>query len=335
MSLWLHCATLLLPWLATLGLTGFVLAELRRRQVLDRPNHRSSHTAPTPRGGGWGLLPPLWIAWGVVAWAEGDLDRAWPVLLASIPLALISWADDVKAVAALPRFAAQGLAVAAGLAAMPPEALVFQGLLPLPADRLLAGFAWLWFVNLYNFMDGIDGITGVQTAAIGVGIALVALAAGTEGPLVPYGMALAGCAIGFLAWNWRPAKVFLGDVGSVTLGYLAGWLLLSAAADGLWLPALLLPLYYLVDATVTLLRRLLRGERVWQAHRQHFYQRAVDRGVGHDRVVLAIALTNAALAAVAIAAAADWRPAPLAIPPLLALLAWMARPAEARDRRAA
>lgn len=322
-SLWLYPATLLLPWLATLGLTALVLRELRRRQVLDRPNARSSHKAPTPRGGGWGPLPPLWAAWALVAWQTGDLERAGPVLAASLPLALISWADDVRAVDALPRLLAQALAVAAGLAALPADALVFQGLLPLPADRLLAGLGWLWFVNLYNFMDGIDGITGGQTVCIGAGLALVLIVAGVDGPLAAYGLALAGAALGFLAWNWRPAKVFLGDVGSVTLGYLAGWMLLAAAADGLWLPALILPLYYMVDATLTLLRRMLRGERVWQAHRQHFYQRAVDRGLGHDRVVVAMLAANTVLLALALATL--WTPwaAPAAALPVLALMGWM------------
>ncbi len=322
-SLWLYPAALLLPWLAALGLTALVLRELRRRQVLDRPNARSSHRAPIPRGGGWGLLPPVWAAWALAAWHTGDLDRVWPVLVAAGLLALISWADDLRAVDALPRLLAQALAVTAGLMALPPEALIFQGLLPLPADRVLAGIGWVWFVNLYNFMDGIDGITGTQTVCVGAGLALVLVAAGIDGPLAAYGLALAGASLGFLAWNWRPARVFLGDVGSVTLGYLAGWMLLAAAADGLWLPALILPLYYMVDATLTLLRRLLRGERVWEAHRQHFYQRAVDRGLGHDRVVVAILACNAALLAVALATL--WTPwaAPAAIPPVLALIGWM------------
>ncbi|MFC7333217.1 MraY family glycosyltransferase [Rhodocista pekingensis] len=324
-SAWLYPAALLLPWLAARVLTGRVTAELRRRQVLDRPNHRSSHTLPTPRGGGWGVLPVVWAAWALLGWQAGALAGTGPVLAASALLALVSWADDMRPVPPLPRLAAQALAVTAGLLALPGDALLFQGLLPLPADRLLAALGWLWFVNLYNFMDGIDGITGSQTLFLGAGVALLLLLAGQPGPEAAYGLALAGAAAGFLAWNWRPARVFLGDVGSVPLGYLTGWLLLTAAAEGLWLPAAILPLYYLADATLTLLRRLLRGERVWQPHREHFYQRAVDRLCRHDRVVLAILAADAVL--LAVAAATLSRPwaalaAPLAV---LALLAWMAR----------
>lgn len=323
-SSWLYLVSLPLTWLAALGLSGLVLGELRRRHVFDRPNERSSHTAPTPRGGGWGLLPPLWAAWATIAWLTGDLDGIGPVLVASALLAIVSWADDISAVAALPRLLAHGLAVTVGLATLPSDALVFQGLLPLAADRVLAGLGWLWFVNLYNFMDGIDGITGTETVCIGAGLALVGVLSGIGSQLAGYGLAMAGAALGFLAWNWRPAKVFMGDVGSVPLGYLTGWLLLAAAMNGLWLPALILPLYYLADATLTLLRRLVRGERFWQAHRQHFYQRAVDRGLGHDRVVLAILATNALLLVAALGSLMAWWAA-LAAPVLVILLmAWMA-----------
>lgn len=324
-SAWLYPAALLLPWLAARVLTGRVTAELRRRQVLDLPNHRSSHTLPTPRGGGWGVLPVVWAAWALLAWQAGTLAGTLPVLAASAMLALVSWADDRRPVPPLPRLAAQALAVAAGLLALPDGALLFQGLLPLPADRLLTALAWMWFVNLYNFMDGIDGITGSQTLYLGAAVALLLLLAGQPQPVAGYGLALAGAAAGFLAWNWRPARVFLGDVGSVPLGFLTGWLLLTVALQGLWLPALILPLYYLADATLTLLRRLLRGERVWQPHREHFYQRAVDRVCRHDRVVLAILAADAALLAVAAAAVGSPWAAPAAPAVVLALLAWMAR----------
>jgi UDP-N-acetylmuramyl pentapeptide phosphotransferase/UDP-N-acetylglucosamine-1-phosphate transferase len=246
------------------------------------------------------------------------------VLAAALPLAMISWADDLSPVPPLPRLAAQALAAAVALLSMPPDALVFQGWLPPVADRLLAGVALVWFVNLYNFMDGIDGITGVQTLAIGLGLAAVGWAAGVADPAKAvdpaYALALAGAALGFLAWNWYPAKVFLGDVGSVPLGYLAGWLLLQAAGNGYWLPALILPLYYLADATITLGRRLARGEKVWEAHRQHFYQQAVRRLGRHDQVVLAV------LAAVALTSRDEPGYALLAPAVTAALLLWMRRP---------
>jgi UDP-N-acetylmuramyl pentapeptide phosphotransferase/UDP-N-acetylglucosamine-1-phosphate transferase len=106
---------------------------------------------------------------------------------------------------------------------------------------------------------------------------------------------MVAAALGFLVWNWHPAKIFLGDSGSVPLGYLLGWLLLSAASHGHWAAALILPAYYLTDASITLVRRALRGERLWEAHRQHFYQKAVQGGAGHARVASLILLANAIL----------------------------------------
>jgi UDP-N-acetylmuramyl pentapeptide phosphotransferase/UDP-N-acetylglucosamine-1-phosphate transferase len=152
-------------------------------------------------------------------------------------------------------------------------------------------------------MDGIDGISGVETATIGAGIAAVSGMAGLEG-LIPPAAALAGAGLGFLAWNWHPAKVFLGDVGSVPLGFLLGGMLLHLAMDGQLAAALLLPLYYVADATITISRRALKGEKVWQAHRQHFYQRAVQGGRRHDQVALLVLAGGVALIATALLAAA-------------------------------
>ena len=165
---------------------------------------------------------------------------------------------------------------------------MFQGWLPPALDMAAAALLWVWFVNLYNFMDGIDGLAGSETAAIGIGLALFAVVGtGGDPALAAPAAAIAAAAIGFLVWNWAPARIFLGDVGSVPLGYLLGFLLLATAARGYWKFALILPLYFLADATITLLRRLARGERVWLPHREHFYQQAVQRGLGHAAVVRA------------------------------------------------
>jgi UDP-N-acetylmuramyl pentapeptide phosphotransferase/UDP-N-acetylglucosamine-1-phosphate transferase len=135
-------------------------------------------------------------------------------------------------------------------------------------------------------MDGIDGLAGSEAAVICAGLLLFAsVGAGADPMLRTLAAAVAGAATGFLVWNWSPARIFLGDVGSVPLGYVLGFLLLGLAVRGYWRIALILPLYFLADATITLARRLLRGERVWQAHREHFYQQAVRRGLGHAAVV--------------------------------------------------
>jgi UDP-N-acetylmuramyl pentapeptide phosphotransferase/UDP-N-acetylglucosamine-1-phosphate transferase len=180
------------------------------------------------------------------------------------------------------------------------QGAIFQGMLPPLLDRAAAALLWLWFVELYNFMDGIDGIAGVETAMLGGGIALVLGVAGVASDgTAGLALAIGAAALGFLRWNWHPARIFLGDVGSIPLGYLLGWLLMMMAARGLWAPALILPLYYLADATITLARRVLRRAPFWHAHREHLYQRALGSDGNHAAVVRLIAAGDAVLVALA------------------------------------
>jgi UDP-N-acetylmuramyl pentapeptide phosphotransferase/UDP-N-acetylglucosamine-1-phosphate transferase len=293
MSFTLVAELTLLCLVVSLAATGGALWWLKHRQILDEPNHRSSHTSPTPRGGGLALVPVLAVAWAVTAILGMAPLATLAVVVLALALAFLCWRDDLGGLPVLQRFGAQIVAILIGLFFVHGGGHVFQGLLPPALDYALTALLWLWFVNLYNFMDGIDGITGGQTVAIGFGAALVAfLSSDPNGGALPLGLTLGAVALGFLAWNWAPAKLFLGDVGSIPLGYLTGWLLLGMAGEGQWAPALILPLYYLVDATVTLLRRAVRFERIWHAHREHFYQRAVQAGLGHGAVVLRILAAN-------------------------------------------
>ena len=183
---------------------------------------------------------------------------------------------------------------------VPSDVLYTQGILPVWADRIIVGLVWIWFINLFNFMDGIDGISGVETIAIALGVIALASAGFAADRLSAPAVVLAGAAFGFLILNWHPAKIFLGDSGSVPLGLLLGWLLLQLTANGYWAAAIILPLYYFADATITITRRALRGEKIWQAHRQHAYQRAVAGGLSHARVTTMIALSDSALVMLAV-----------------------------------
>lgn len=281
--------------LSCLG-TRALIPVLRRRALLDVPNERSSHTVPTPRGGGIAVIGAVLCAW-IGLWLAGRTPP-WvgAAALGTSLLAGVSWIDDRRGVSPALRLLVQGAAVALGLAA-----LTAQGAPPPdrfgPAPALAAaGLSWLWFVNAFNFMDGIDGLAGGEAAAIGGGLVLFAgLGAGVDPGMAALAAAIIGAAAGFLVWNWSPARIFLGDVGSAPLGYLIGFLLLDLALRGRWKIALILPLYFLADATLTLLWRLLRGERVWLAHRRHFYQRAVQRGLAHAAVVRRVAVADLAL----------------------------------------
>lgn len=288
---------LLVALVATGFATGLVRGWLRRRAILDHPNDRSSHSTPTARGGGVAVVSVVLLTWAVLGREREALTTAWPMILVTVLLMAVSWIDDRRNLPPALRLACHFAAAVAGIAAMP-EALLFQGYLPPLADHVLAVVAWVWFINLTNFMDGIDGITGVETASVGLGVAILSLAAHAGREIEP--LALAGAAFGFLIWNWHPAKIFLGDVGSVPLGFLLGGLLIGLAGRGDWAAAVILPAYYLADATVTLVSRVLAGEKVWQAHRRHFYQIALRGGAGHDTVVRRIALGNIVLVGLAL-----------------------------------
>ena len=285
---------------------------LARRKIFDRPNDRSSHTQPTPRGGGLAIIPAILIVWAAIAWDptawfgnEIVPGMGW-IIGGAVILGVISWIDDLRGLSPLIRFATHGLAIGLVLWAVPMPAPVFQGILPVWLDIVATAILWLWFVNLFNFMDGIDGISGVEVVAISSGIGAAFLLTPVSDAQILMAGALGGAAFSFLRWNWSPAKIFLGDVGSVPLGFLLGWLLLQFAAAGQWAAALILPAYYLADATITLLRRAWRREKIWQAHRQHFYQQAAQNGMSHAQISKLIALANGGLIICAGVAAAGW-----------------------------
>lgn len=292
----------LTAWLSW-RLTGRLRTRLLARGVLDRPNERSSHAVPTPRGGGLAIVG-LAVPGSVVAatLAGAPMLPVGLLGLAALALVAVSLIDDVRSVAAGYRFVIQIVAVAAGIAA-----LHEAGASRIP-DHLLvptvaaAAIAWLWFVNLYNFMDGIDGISVVETLSICLGIALVDLlqpalsGSGPGGQSSPWlwapAVIIGAATAGFAPWNWSPARIFMGDVGSITLGYLLCGMLLLLALKGQWAAALILPGYYLADATLTIARRMLRGRKPWRAHKEHFYQRAVQAHASHRAVSVRIGICN-------------------------------------------
>jgi Fuc2NAc and GlcNAc transferase len=281
--------------------TRALLGLLRRGAVLDHPNDRSSHSVPTPRGGGLAVVASLVAVAAVAAQLAGYDNGIGFVLGATLGLAILSFVDDLKNLSATLRLSAHSAAVVLGLWALGGEG-AFAGLLPDWADLALTAFAWLWFINLYNFMDGIDGIDASEAVAIGIGVTGLALLGTAPAGLAGPAMALVGAAAGFLVWNWHPARIFLGDAGSVPMGYVVGYLLIALAqsggASGL-AAALALPMVFVVDASLTLLRRLVRGKRLTEAHREHAYQRAVQGGWSHARVCLAVGAVNAGLVALA------------------------------------
>ncbi len=245
-----------------------------------------------------------WLGVSAAGWISSAIIA---VTIAAALLAIVCWIDDLQGLAPATRLSAQAAAVAIGLLALPEPANGLWVWLGPAVYYVAVGFMWLWWINLFNFMDGIDGIAGGEAAAIGGGLLLLAVfGEGADFSVALLSAAVLGASLGFLVWNWSPARIFLGDVGSVPLGYLSGFLLIGLAGAGRWKVAVILPLYFLADATITLGRRLLRGERVWEAHRQHFYQQAIIRGLGHAAVVRRVIAANVLLIACGWAAENGW-----------------------------
>jgi UDP-N-acetylmuramyl pentapeptide phosphotransferase/UDP-N-acetylglucosamine-1-phosphate transferase len=277
-----------------------LLRPLLQRYALARPNARSSHSVPTPQGGGVAVVAAVIASAAIsVALFGAAMDTALlAVLAAAVLLAFVGAYDDLRTMPVLPRLLMQAIAVGIVLAALPAEFHLVSAL-PVWAERVLLLIGGLWFVNLVNFMDGLDWITAAEVVPVMAALALFGFF--DQLPLTPMlvALALCGAMIGFAPFNKPVAKLFLGDVGSLPIGLLMGWCLLQLAGSGHLLAALLLPLYYLADATLTLVRRLAKGEAVWIAHRSHFYQQATNNGFSVMQVAGEVLILNMVLAAFA------------------------------------
>lgn len=288
--------------------TILALFPLMRRYALARPNARSSHRVPTPQGGGIAVVLATLATGAGALWLGGAGEGAYGVFgavaAATALLAAVGAVDDIRPLPVLPRLALQGVGVALVVVAATNTGRVLPHEVPLGLEIALATLAGLWFVNLTNFMDGLDRLTVAATVPLAATIAALGLG-GVVGPLeTALAAALLGAMLGFSLFNTPAARLFLGDVGSLPIGLLVAFLLYCVAASGHLVAAILLPLYSCTDATLTLARRGLRGEAVWQAHRSHFYQRATDSGLAPLEVSGTIFVANAALAALALTAVA-------------------------------
>ncbi|WP_213742198.1 glycosyltransferase family 4 protein [Bradyrhizobium sp. dw_411] len=299
------------------GLTA-AIRPLLLKHALANPNARSSHRIPTPQGAGIAVIAAtLVVAAAIMAGNDGSRVHV-PIAVfgATLFIAIVGFADDLKSIPVVARLLLQAVAVGAIVFAASDDVRIVPAC-PLWLERSLILLAGLWFVNLVNFMDGLDWMTVAEI--VPVTSALVVLGSLSEFSLSPAIMAaaLCGAMIGFAPFNRPVAKIFLGDVGSLPIGLLLGWCLMELASHQHLAAALLLPLYYLADASVTLLRRMIRREPFWAAHRSHFYQRATDNGFSVWRVVSEVFVLNVVLAGLAIAST---RTASLAVETVLLLV---------------
>ncbi len=280
-----------------------ILRPLLIRHVMAAPNARSSHKVATPQGGGVAVVAAtvLAVACGYFLLPETATSAPIVVFVAVIVLAVVGMIDDMRPLGALPRLILQALAVAAIIAVLPNDMRALP-VVPLWLERALMLIAGIWFVNLVNFMDGIDWMTAAEVVPVTIGLAIAGALGAIPAEATVAAVALLGAMLGFAPFNRPIARIFLGDVGSLPIGLLLFWLLALLAGAGHLAAALLLPLYYLADATITLIRRTLAGEKITQAHRSHFYQRALHGGGGLTvmRIVVRIMAVNVVLIALAV-----------------------------------
>lgn len=294
MAIWLVFAAVLI---ASLLMTWVLRRYALSRSLMDIPNVRSSHSVPTPRGGGVAIVLTYLVALlfvainGLISWSA-----SWPLLGAGVLVAIVGFLDDHGHIAARWRLLAHFSAAAWALfciGGLPTIRLVGFELNLGWLGHLLAILYLVWMLNLYNFMDGIDGIASIEAVCACAGACLVYGLTGHQS-LIFAPMLLAVAVTGFLYWNFPPARIFMGDAGSGFLGVVIGVLSLQAAwaaPELLWVWLILLGVF-IVDATFTLGRRLLRGDKVYEAHRSHGYQYASRQAGRHLPVTLAVAAIN-------------------------------------------
>lgn len=286
-------------FIGTWLLTGVLRRYAVARGLMDVPNQRSSHEIPTPRGGGLAIVVSF-LGGLTYLWAQGRLPTGYLAAYfgAGAWVALVGFLDDHGHIAARWRLLAHFLGAAwflAGMEKLPPLNIVGIEFDPSGIGLVPVAIYLVWLLNLYNFMDGIDGIAGIEAVTVCVGASMMIWmgepsgGAAWELPLV-----MATAAAGFLVWNYPPAKIFMGDAGSGFLGMMLGAMSIETsivAAQLFWCWLVLLGVF-IVDATVTLMRRMFRGERFYEAHRTHAYQHAARILGSHKRVSLAVGTIN-------------------------------------------
>ena len=256
-------------------------------KTIDIPNQRSSHSRPTPKGAGLGIIATLLIVY-YTFFPLTDFYFIGSVLV----LTILSFINDNKQLSIIIRLIIQMTLAIIVLHLWPPlqHTVFLSNIVPVWLENIIIILLIIWLINLFNFMDGIDGISGTQCVIIGVGAGLALFLSQGQYKLEQLIAGfMAGSSLAFLFWNWSPAKVFLGDAGSIPLGFINAILILLLCKSGLWYVAIIINNYYIFDASITLLRRIQTKQKPWKAHKEHFYQKAVQNGYSHSKVCKIIA----------------------------------------------
>jgi UDP-N-acetylmuramyl pentapeptide phosphotransferase/UDP-N-acetylglucosamine-1-phosphate transferase len=279
-----------------------LLRPLLVRYLMATPNHRSAHTVATPQGAGLAVtlsvLAGCWIA--SLFWPFAAEPNLFPILAAAAALTALGALDDAHALPVSWRLVGQVLAAIVLALSLPRGFQIFPDILPLVVERILIIFGTVWFVNAINFLDGLDWMTVAEVVPMTLGIAALQALGAVPATVGVLALAILGAILGFAVFNKHPAKVFLGDAGSLPIGLFLAFMLVFVAKAHL-AAALLLALYPMADATLTLFRRIVAGEAFLSPHKTHFYQRAVTQGLRVPQVTARVFLLGLLLAALAVA----------------------------------
>jgi len=280
----------------------FFLGPILMRHLLAHPHDRSSHKIATPQGAGLAVMASVFVgcALGVVVWVQGAEPKLLGVLVAAAGLTLLGAIDDASPLSVWSRLQGQFLAAIVVIGTLPGDFRLFPGLMPAGVEDMLLLFGIVWFVNAVNFLDGIDWMTVAQTVPMTLGIVVLHALGDVPDTVGLLALALLGATLGFAVFNKHPARIFLGDAGSLPIGLILAFMLIVVAHTNL-AAALLLALYTLADPAITLLRRVAAKESFLSPHRTHFYQRGVTAGLSVPQVTIRIFSLCLLLAALAVA----------------------------------
>ena len=299
-ALW---ATLLVAGCA--GFSAFLILLLKpllMRHLLAHPNARSSHKTPTPQGAGLAVMASVFAgaALATFLWTPQLYPSLLPVLGIAAWLTLLGMLDDMHTLSVSWRLLGQVLASVVLVFSLPQGFQLFPGAAPLAVERALLVLGTVWFINAVNFLDGLDWMTVVQVVPVTLGIAILTALGAVPAAVGVLALALLGAMLGFAIFNKHPAQIFLGDAGSLPIGFCLAFMLIFVAQTHL-AAALLLSLYTLADSTLTLLRRARAKEPIFSAHRTHFYQRGAQAGLSAPQVTVRVLILQILLVGLAIA----------------------------------
>ena len=273
---------------------------------IDSPTHRSNHNIPTPKGAGLIVIPLVIFSTLSVFFFTNSLNLGWIIFIISICLlTIISFFDDLFNVSLIVRLIVQSLCVFVSIYFLFDQLSLSDFYINIVSNininkafldfciLVIVSAFWMWIINLYNFMDGMDGITASQVCFFMLGVNILAVFGFLNFDLQLFSLIVFSVCLGFYSVNKPPAKIFLGDTGAIPLGYMVGLIIIKALFFyNLFIPVLILSMYHIVDSTLTIVIRLMNGDNIFEAHSSHFYQKIIRSGFSHDYVLARIHYMN-------------------------------------------